>query len=1006
MNLRRIFLTSVLIVTFFSFLNAQVARQTGVIRGIIVDSEGNPLPGVTVTAMSPALMGTVSDVTRTDGSFRLPAIPAGTYTVTAEMQGFKKVKQEDIILRVGMVVTINLGMESSPIEEEVTVVAVAPIVDVQSTKIVQVISTEMLQRLPLARSLTRMLSIVPGVAGTIATYSGSIHGAAPTTVNFEVDGINSNCPTTGGAFGMPQFDAIAEIEIATGALPAQIGGTGGSFVNVVTKSGGNTFHGQVQAYYTREELAQILFPDEKLKAMGIGKPVFDIFNIDGSLSLGGPILKDRLWFFSDFARSHAERLSPFIPTTIMGKHYEQYKVPTSDWRGHLKLTTQFSKSLRFFTMISGTGRELLFEPWPRKTFETTFISKPLQLVGTGNLTWLLSSNTFLDLRVAVNNLDYPIMSREESAPNPSFWDRYTGYIWSNIQSWESYIIRHTSQASARITHFQDNLLGGNHEFGAGVEFQYGKDRYDFARLNPMNWFYWDGNPYYYRGLYKLVGPHPVFGDGLLSFTNCGAKEGDSYKDLLENRLTAYFQDSMTIKNRFTINAGIRIDYYDGWGGIGTSTGITGLPFEIGKTLQPTLGFNPFGPFKVDPIKDVLRFTAFSPRIGVSYDPFGMGRTALKVSYSRYSEAVPVMWFSGVSPAVMAQYEFNWWDLNRNGIPDSPPTDKYVPTGGLGVFALPNPDYLRSRVAKDLRPPHYHEYIASISHELFPKFVLKLQYLHKRGRNFYGWANYDKETGRYWYKYEQAPDYWVPFTTIVPAHGAYPEETITLYFLSRNSPWNRWFTVQQNIPENKRNYNGLEISFDKRYADGWALGGSVVFSRHMHNDIGGWNANQFINSYGRATWGEDLPFQLKLYGIADIPFGFIASFFFHVASGTPYNRAVTVAPPAAWAAANNAVTWTQWVRLEPAGARRHEETSTLDARLEKEFRLPFGKLGLFADVFNLMGNRYITVGQNPAGTWFPDGENTRAGRYVPAADYGRITGVSATRVIRLSLRFVF
>ncbi|HNT01277.1 MAG TPA: TonB-dependent receptor, partial [Candidatus Saccharicenans sp.] len=440
----------------FSVLQAQITRQTGMIRGVVKDSNGLPLPGVTITLSGPSMMGKATDVSREDGTFRFPAVPPGSYTLTAELQGFKSVTMTEVIVRVGLTVTLDLKMEPSPLEEQVTVVAKAPEIDVQKTKVTTAVTSEQISRLPLNRSLTSVLNIVPATVGTLSTYSGSVHGTDWNGVTYEVDGINANCPTTGGAFGTPQFDAIEEIEVVTGALPAQVGTTGGAFVNIVTKSGGNTFSGQAQVYYTNDDLAQVLFPDEQLKSMQIGKPSFSLYNVDTSAMLGGPIIKDKLWFFTDFAFTKSSRWSPFRPTTILGTHYDQYKVPNQNIRGNIKLTTEFSKKLRFYTYFSVSQGKSMYEAWSNKTEDSTFNSKTTQYVGTANLTWIPNSDSFIDFRINLNHLDFPITARNGS-DHIGYQDGYTGYIWGGIQSWESFMTRHSSQASIRGTHFHDNL---------------------------------------------------------------------------------------------------------------------------------------------------------------------------------------------------------------------------------------------------------------------------------------------------------------------------------------------------------------------------------------------------------------------------------------------------------------------------------------------------------------------------------------------------------------------
>ncbi len=998
-------------------LSAQTLPQTGVIRGFFTDKANNPLPGAAVEASGPALMGTQTDITRSDGSFRLPNLPPGLYSVRIELAGFKVVRQDDIRVQTGAVVTIQLQTEPSPLKEQVLVKAASPAVDVHSSKISEVIPAEMLGRLPLNRNFVDMFETIPGAAGTIDTYSGSIHGATPTNVSFELDGINLNSPSHGGLMLDPQYDAIEEVEIVTGSLPPQVGNSGGSYVNIVSKSGGNTFHGHAQVFYTGGRLTKTLFTEQQLKDLGVGEPQSPIFDTDLSASLGGPILRDKFWFFLAAGTNRSEIPSLFIPTTIQGKFYDQYNIPETVWRGLLKFTVQFTKSLRFFGMAHG---ELLncdvFNIWDtQRTYDSRFtLRENTKAAATGNLTWLVNKNTYLDVRAGYVNHWYPITADPASASETAYTDGFTGYTWNAISSWESFITRRTWQTSVRVTHFMDDVLGGSHELGAGVEAVWGLDRYGYARLNPLTWWYYDGNPYYYRGFYGLDGAHPQFGDGRLQFTNCGSGQNDSVKELNVNRWGGYVQDAFTVNQRLTIQAGLRFDITNGYMGMAVTTGTTGLPFEIGQSVvEPVLGFNPFGPFELSPIRDVISFVTVDPRIGLIWDPFGHGRSALKLSYSRYSEQLPVWRFSGVSPDVLANYNFHWWDLDGNGHPDPPGIDDYAPLGGFGQFSLPDPGYLRSRVDPDLTAPSYHEIVASFSHELFRNFILKAQYLYKRGQDLHGSVLYDRESGRFWYNLDSARELYVPFTTVVPACDEFPEERVTVYFFSQDSPYSNRFFLQTNIPESKREYHGFEMSFNKRFSAGWSLAGSIVLSQHksfMSSDspykrrVPGGSPNDFVNGYGRDAW--DQPLVIKLFGTFDLPFGLMGSFFYSHASGVPFARTVTIVPPASWAAASNAVPWNAWVLLETIGTRRQPSINNVDIRLEKRFETPVGRLGFFADVYNALGNKYITYGRDPGGVWRPADAGGSDGIFTPDWSYGRALSIQGTRIFKLSVRFSF
>ena len=149
--------------------------QTGSIRGLVTEKDGSPLPGVTVAVTSPSLIGTISNVTNVNGEYREPGLPPGTYTLTAELKGFKTVKREEIIVHVGMTLTIDVQMEPSALNEEVNVIAASPVVDVQSTKVSTTVTVDVMQNIPVSRDFTLLVNTLPGVVGT---RSGLIREAA------------------------------------------------------------------------------------------------------------------------------------------------------------------------------------------------------------------------------------------------------------------------------------------------------------------------------------------------------------------------------------------------------------------------------------------------------------------------------------------------------------------------------------------------------------------------------------------------------------------------------------------------------------------------------------------------------------------------------------------------------------------------------------------------------------------------------------------------------------
>ena len=234
-----------------SLISTAVAqRQTGILTGEICDEEGVPLPGVVVTISSPSLLGTKSFVTSGTGSYRFPACRSGTYSIISELAGFKKLTLEGIAINVGKTSTVNVILEVSAIEEEITVTAAAPAVDTKSAKMAVSYTKELLENMPLRRDLYEVMETAPGVILEYGLASDpsyrrtfSAHGSSTSQNFYSVDGSDFTCPMVNYALTNISIDIYEEVEMVVGAIPADVGRVGGAYINIDTKSGGSDLHG-------------------------------------------------------------------------------------------------------------------------------------------------------------------------------------------------------------------------------------------------------------------------------------------------------------------------------------------------------------------------------------------------------------------------------------------------------------------------------------------------------------------------------------------------------------------------------------------------------------------------------------------------------------------------------------------------------------------------------------------------------------------------------------------
>ena len=307
MRTRVLFLVAVLaaVVAIPCDVRAQGAIQAS-ISGVVRDSSGAVLPGVTVEAASPVLIEKSRSATSDDtGRYRIVGLTPGTYTLTFALQGFNTVKREDILLAGSLTATINVDMRIGSLEETVTVKGESPIVDVQSAKQQRVIGSEIASAIPGSRNYHNLVVLVPGLNAGSGQNVGGINGPAPLNVGghgggtaegrFNVDGLGVNGSSGGGTLYVTDTANASEVTIdVTGGLGEAE--AGGPVINVVPKTGGNSFSGSGFAAGANGSLQGSNF-DDGLVAAGLREPgkLKKLWETNGAI--GGPIKKDKLWFF-------------------------------------------------------------------------------------------------------------------------------------------------------------------------------------------------------------------------------------------------------------------------------------------------------------------------------------------------------------------------------------------------------------------------------------------------------------------------------------------------------------------------------------------------------------------------------------------------------------------------------------------------------------------------------------------------------------------------------------
>ena len=334
-------------------------QTTGSIEGTVTDPQGNAVPGVTVKVTSPNLISAQSAVTDDNGNYRILNLPPGRYQVKVEAndasKGFAEFTKGDVEVNLGSTSKVDVGLQVAGVTGTVTVTDTSgAAVDVTNNTTGTNVSTEQFSNFPTQRTVQSLYTIAPSVARSgLRDASGrdrdpSVAGSSGPENNYILDGVTTTDPAFGGSGANLPFEFVQEVEIKTGAYGAEYGKSTGGIFNVITKSGGNKFTGDIFGYFTTKGLVRETknFPFVGLAPNGFSE-------IDAGVDIGGPIMKDKLWFFAAF--NPQQRKNHFLTQTL--RQEVENKITTPFYSGKLTWAVNQANVFTFSTFGDYTKQE-------------------------------------------------------------------------------------------------------------------------------------------------------------------------------------------------------------------------------------------------------------------------------------------------------------------------------------------------------------------------------------------------------------------------------------------------------------------------------------------------------------------------------------------------------------------------------------------------------------------------------------------------------------------------
>jgi hypothetical protein len=757
-----------ILAAFLVLLLPSVTFAQSSIAGVVRDDTGGVLPGVTVEAASPALIEKTRSVVSDDqGQYKIVDLRPGEYSVTFTLQGFNTFKRDGITLQANTVATVNGEMKVGSLQETITVTGEAPLVDVQSSVNQQIVNRDLLDKLPTGRQMWGVGATLPGIvvsgqdvggSGGVQQTKISAHGADVNQTVTQVDGMELNTMVAAGS-AVPYFnDGMSqEMTFQTSALGAETS-AGGVRVNMIPKEGGNVFHGDTF-------FGSIPNSSFSSKNLHVGDPIYKagltsqptvLVLKDFNQSLGGPIAKDRLWFFSSYRYLQGNN-------TVAGAFYANGSPAIDDnslKQGLVRLTYRASANHKISYYYDLTKKFRGHDSLAAGVDENASTMRPPRHYSNLQVKWTgtISSKMLIETGYSRNVNKYDVVYRPGVAQ-----DRGTP-AWYAMASRTDTLLstRHVAGAPEQFNLPIRNTITsslsyvtGSHAYKVGMQWGYG---------------------FLYQGRDANADLTQVYLNGAPSSVTV-------YNTPLQSRgqmpadLGIYAQDAWTMK-RLTLNYGLRWEYFD--------TYIAAQDAPAGRFV-PARHFDAIHP---PTFKDV------TPRFGAAYDLFGDGKTAVKASVSKYVSQQTTDFANNYNPLFFASDSRTWNDLNKDDIAQ----DNEIGPSNNSSFGI-----LQSRKPDPHIKREYNiEYTAVLQRQLTKGISASIGY-YRRG--FHRLQVQDNLL--------IDPSNFAPVTIANPIDGS----PLTVYNMDRAKQGQVSILDTNNIGNKKQVYNGLELSSQARVGQG-------------------------------------------------------------------------------------------------------------------------------------------------------------------------------------------
>jgi outer membrane receptor protein involved in Fe transport len=950
---------SALLLAFAPAITAQNITSAS-IDGLVTDESGAALPGVTVTASSPSLqVAQLATVTDAQGQYRFIDLPRGTYQVRFELSGFEPLVRQELTLSAGFAARVNVTLKVGNLNETITVSGASPVVDLSSTGGGQNVPTDLISfQLPGLKQMADIVQMSPGLTANDGFKPGAIGLNARIRLNtYGINSGNTNITVMVDGFkiianSVPDLANTEEVDVRTYGNGAEVK-EAGALINMITKSGGNEFHGRYSEAYMRQTGGN-LTPELERRGLRVGTDL-QYFN-DASGDLGGRIIRDRLWFYGSFRDRRNETTRPGLQLNagpdgqwLTGDEPPAYPKSTLQ-NPTIKGQYQMSRKIQF---VADYAREITksdvdsqntpFGAQPTASpdfshlaFEATQVFKwvptrwKLEMKGTP------SDRLFFDQQFGRSTYLLNYSQQPSCGTTPGTYNRNTLMITGCGIQRESDFTMWVADGSA--TWLPETFLGGNHELKFGYQVSL-RDITGNAKVTPS------GN---YHLMYDTVNGVP---NQPVQFETTNAPvEPDNW----DNVYSGYLSDQWRIGQRLTLNLGVRYD------------------FQHSYVPEQTRPEGPFAAAATFPRVEVGTWGRVAPRLAFAWDVTGNNKTVLKATYGKFNSEAAIA--ANYNQYTTYQTIYRWSDPNRNGLYD--PGEVDFVNDFLSTTSAAN-----NKINENLKLSHVNEITASIEHELASNVAVRGLYVRKQIGSDYNTVNVLRPYSAFN----------IPITRRDPGPDGLLDTTddggmVTIYDYDPAYRGPTFVGNQEvNRPEGRVDYyDSYEGSVTRRLTSSWSVLGAYTATKYHRWLVGIPQSpnDEYFDLDDRWRWAFKMngnyifPYDISLGAIVEVRNGVLGqrTYVFRAtdASGPPLRQLASAT-----------------IRLEPFGTRKEGKQTTFNVRAAKMVRMPRGKLNLSFDVLNVLNTNAIT-----------------AVTYVSGPSFGRVTDILPPRTIRFGATYDF